>query len=271
MLRQRTITGLGAALLALLAVFFLPAWGFAVFTGLILLVGGGREAARLAGYGQHAMRINMVLMPLAGIIAWVWLGPGGFPRLIIAGAIAWIIPLLWLINFNFGRENRPPHQRLKLACGWIVLLPAWAAIVWLQAQPEGSWLVLLLALIVHGADTGAYFAGTTIGGAKLAPRISPGKTWAGVAGGLVAGAGLSALAVIIIPVLTFNPAVIAALAVPLVLISIAGDLFASLLKRHIGLKDTGRLLPGHGGVLDRFDSLCAALPFFALAIAYLNL
>lgn len=264
MLKQRLITGLIAAALALLGVFYLPPWGFALFAGAVLLAAGGREVARLAGFDARVMAVNMVLMPLAGAVAWLWLWREGFPWLIAAGAAAWIVPLLWLSNFDLGRSDTRLARAVKLACGWIVLFPAWAAIVWLQA--ESPWLVLLLALIVHGADIGAYFAGTTFGGPKLAPRISPGKTWAGVGGGLLAGALFAAIAVRFMPDMTFTPPIATLLALPLVLVSIGGDLFASLLKRHIGLKDTGRLLPGHGGVLDRFDSLCAALPFFALAV-----
>ncbi|MEN1729685.1 MAG: phosphatidate cytidylyltransferase [Pseudomonadota bacterium] len=147
------------------------------------------------------------------------------------------------------------------------MLAAWLAIAWLQQQ--SPWLPVLLIIIIAAADVGAYFTGRSVGGPKLAPRISPGKTWSGVAGGIVAAFIITTIAVLVLPDSPFSPWLAGTIALGLAAISVGGDLFFSLLKRQRGIKDSSHLLPGHGGILDRIDSLGAALPFFALAVAHL--
>jgi phosphatidate cytidylyltransferase len=157
-----------------------------------------------------------------------------------------------------------------LTCGWIVLIGAWVALVELQSR--SPWLVLAAMAIVWIADTAAYFCGRAFGRRKLAPQISPGKTWEGVFGGLAAVAVYALCLVSFAREAGFVPAIGAlavavwlGLALLLTSISVIGDLFESLLKRHAGVKDSGNLLPGHGGVLDRIDALLAAMPLAALA------
>ncbi len=153
--------------------------------------------------------------------------------------------------------------------GVVVLIGAWAAVVQLQAR--GPWVVLAAMAIVWIADTAAYFSGRAFGRRKLAPAISPGKTWEGVYG------ALAAVALYAVVVTQFAEgagyrselsvaaaAIWIAMALGLVLLSVAGDLFESLLKRHAGVKDSGTILPGHGGVLDRIDALLSAMPAAAL-------
>jgi phosphatidate cytidylyltransferase len=136
----------------------------------------------------------------------------------------------------------------------------------LRDQPAGEYLVLLLLVIIWSADTGAYFAGRRWGRHKLAPTISPGKTREGLLGGtLLATLSTVLIAGWFLPTPP-SPALLVALAVLTTLFSAGGDLFVSLHKRTVGLKDSGRLFPGHGGVLDRFDSLLAGAPLFALGI-----
>jgi len=154
--------------------------------------------------------------------------------------------------------------------GAVVLLGAWVALVELQAR--SPWLVLAAMAAVWIADTAAYFSGRRFGRRKLAPRVSPGKTWEGVYG---------ALAAVVLYALALSPfardagfagtpgpataLAFAAFAILVAAVSVVGDLFESQLKRHAGVKDSGALLPGHGGVLDRVDALLAAMPFAALA------
>jgi phosphatidate cytidylyltransferase len=147
-----------------------------------------------------------------------------------------------------------------------VLVPAWLALVVLHEH--APQLVLLLILLVVAADVGAYFGGRKFGRHKLAPAVSPGKTWEGVAGGLVA-AMLMATAGIYW--LHLTPLPFFALSALVVVASIVGDLTESMFKRHAGLKDSGSLLPGHGGVLDRVDSVTAAAPFFLIGLERLGL
>ncbi len=165
------------------------------------------------------------------------------------------------------------ESKLALAlAGWLVLIAAWVALVQIQARSPA--LLLALMGVVWIADTAAYFAGRAFGRHRLAPSISPGKTWEGVYG------ALAATAVYAVALLGFAPAAregaislaVAAAWVALLLaltaVSIVGDLFESLLKRQRGVKDSGRILPGHGGVLDRIDALIAALPAAALIVQY---
>ena len=133
-------------------------------------------------------------------------------------------------------------------------------------QPEGSWLILLLLLTVWAADTGAYFAGKTFGKNKLAPHISPGKTREGLLGGLIAAPLVALLAANLMPLANVDSGKIFMLSLVTALVSVGGDLMISLHKRTSGFKDSSNLLPGHGGVLDRIDSLIAAAPFFALGL-----
>ena len=169
------------------------------------------------------------------------------------------------------------HARaFTLAAGTLAVVPAWCALGLIHAsQPNGHRWLLLALFLVWSADTGAYFAGRKFGGKlfgrrKLAPRISPNKTIEGLLGGLLlslvvamVGAPLAGATVDQLPA-------IALVALASISFSVVGDLFESLLKRHINVKDSGSLIPGHGGVLDRVDSVLAALPVFALGKIWLG-
>lgn len=140
-----------------------------------------------------------------------------------------------------------------------------ACLLWIRSKPEGALLILTLLLAVWATDIGAYFAGRLIGGPKLAPTISPNKTWAGLGGGMIASALITAIAVSFSP----YPASIGAalwIGITLAILGQAGDLFESWLKRRAGVKDSGALIPGHGGLLDRIDGLILTTPFFALLV-----
>ena len=146
--------------------------------------------------------------------------------------------------------------------GWLVLVPAGAALAALHARPGGPALVMTLLAVVWAADSGAWLAGRRFGRTRLAPRVSPGKTWEGVAGGLLAGAAAGAAAAWWFPLTSWVLLLAAVLAAGA---SVVGDLYESLCKRRAGVKDSGRLLPGHGGLLDRIDGLTAAAPVYAVA------
>jgi len=156
---------------------------------------------------------------------------------------------------------------MRLAMGLWVLLPTWVGFSVLR-ESGAAWLLFVL-LLVWGADIGAYFVGRALGRHKLAPRVSPGKTWEGVAGGLMVTA-LLAIVFASWQSLGVAGGLMLMLATAVVtLVSVLGDLLESMLKRHRGIKDSSQLLPGHGGVLDRVDSLTAAVPLFALLSGWL--
>ena len=265
MLRQRIITAVIMVLAVLAALFFAPSWVFTLLAAVVLLAIGGWEAAGLAGVTQPRRRQLAGLLGFAIGVALAAIlipsdGQGLSLSLLGLTAVGWGAAFLWLANPSWGTQQ----FAVKACLLGLILLGAWLALVQLQAQ--SAWLIVWLLAVIGAADVGAYFTGRHFGGPKLAPRISPGKTWSGVGGGLLAALLMAPLAAAVLPapLLSLHPAALALVGAGLAMVSIGGDLFISLLKRQAGLKDSSHLLPGHGGLLDRLDSLGAALPFFAL-------
>lgn len=183
--------------------------------------------------------------------------------LLLASLLWWLAALALVATYP-----RPLNLTFVAGAGLVVLLPSWLLLVRLHGQAElGAELAFLCLLIVWAADIGAFFVGRWLGAAKLAPAVSPGKTWEGVTGGLLA-AGLAAGGAAHVLGLPVAPLVV--LGAGTALVSVLGDLTQSMFKRNVGLKDSGRLLPGHGGILDRIDSLTAAAPTFVAGLYVLG-
>lgn len=267
MLETRLLTAVILVTIGLSALFLLPPAGFALAAGLVLLLGGGWEAARLAGFEQPLARWAYAFL-LGLVAALIWQVAAAPGPLLGASCILWLFNFAWLGRPEAGHSTRSWIVWAKAALLGGVLIGLWLGLVELKAI--SPWLVFLLLVTIAAADTFAYFTGRHFGGPKLAPRISPGKTRSGAIGGLAGAAVLTSIAGMLVPVSPFPPGWIALLALGLALISIGGDLFMSLLKRHRGLKDASNLLPGHGGILDRFDSMAAAVPFYALTVLGLS-
>lgn len=266
MLRTRVVTAIIITVIGLTAVFTLGPGAFALLAAVILLVLGSWEAGLLAGLSSPASRAGYALVIcIAGALLFAQFHPDWIIGLLLPGCVVWLGLAVCLTRPEFGREAHAMHTAVKLLVLAVVLLTAWIAVIWLQA--DSGWYVVLLMLVIAGADIGAYFSGRAIGGAKLAPRISPGKTRSGAIGGLVCAMLVAAIATLSLPITPFGPFEAALVGLALAAVSIGGDLSISLLKRQRGLKDTSNILPGHGGILDRFDSIGAGLPFFALAVA----
>ncbi len=157
---------------------------------------------------------------------------------------------------------------MRSLMGLLILAPAWLAAVYLLSFPRGGTLMVAMALIVAAADIGAYFSGKAFGKHKLAPDVSPAKTWEGFWGGVLACLLLSLAVWYLLPPQKQHIGLISVVTVVLItgIASVVGDLTVSMVKRQSGIKDSGNILPGHGGVLDRLDSLCAAAPVFALGL-----
>lgn len=261
MLLERIVTALLLILLLALVLFVLPP-ALAVIALGVLTLAGAWEWAAFAGLTTHAARAGyaascaVVMSVLWGVGA----TPSGFEAVMSVALLWWVGAFGW-VAFAPGR-GRP---LLAGAAGIAALAPMWVAMAHLYASGQrGLELVLFVLLLAWAADMGAYFAGRHFGRTRLAPRVSPNKTWEGVLGGLAASAAVAwaGHAWFGLPTTAFLP-----LCAATVLASIVGDLTESMFKRQVGLKDSGRILPGHGGVLDRIDSLTAAVPVFALGLS----
>jgi phosphatidate cytidylyltransferase len=186
---------------------------------------------------------------------------------LLSGLTASFAGLLVLTGLCFASLRRRAGAPLLAAAGLPYVTATALGLIWLRDSQGGGWTLLFFLLIaVWATDIGAFFIGRAIGGPRLAPRLSPNKTWAGAGGGLLAAAGVAAFWCAII-VGASRPAVGLALAIALSIASQAGDLFESAIKRRFGVKDSGALIPGHGGMLDRIDGLLFAAPVFAGAHA----
>jgi phosphatidate cytidylyltransferase len=279
--RTRVIAAAVMLQVAVLAVLFLPSALLAAAIGLLMMIGLWEWSllAGLSGLVPRAAYLVVNALVLAGL-AWA-AGPDLAPIKLVAlaGVLWWLLVPIWLLRFDFAKEDRAWSRALKLFAGSAGVIPAWAAIYWLHhgaaglghAPAEGPAWTLFVLLMVWAADTGAYFAGSRWGRRKLAPRISPGKSWEGLFGGLLVSLLLAAASVPMLGLAWWQLPQLLMLVMLTVLVSIAGDLFESLMKRHAGAKDSSHLIPGHGGVLDRIDSLLAALPVFVLGKIWLEL
>jgi phosphatidate cytidylyltransferase len=261
LLRTRILTGVVLGVVVVASVLALGTTPASLVFAAFWLVGAG-EWARIAGLGRAgrlAFSAAFAIFALAVLAV-------GLPAAAIAG-ILWLAVACWLAAFVFVLRYPAPLAQLPIVVAGLVVLPAaWLAVHALHgAAPEGPGLILAGLVIVWSADIGAYFVGRGLGRTPLAPRVSPKKTWEGVFGGVALASIAGALAA---GLLGQPLAVFASLAAGVALISVVGDLGISLLKRRAGLKDSGVLLPGHGGVLDRFDGVTAALPFFVLGLQF---
>lgn len=266
MLKQRVVTAI-FLLLGFGSVLFLAGpLGFAVAMAIVVLVGAW-EWSNLSGLETIYARLGYVCaMACALLLSHSWLAAGGVDALrsvLMAACLWWTVALLWVQGYpSSGIFLGAPAVRLFI--GFFVLVPAWHSLVYLHALEAGQWLVLGLIILVAAADTGAYFTGKAIGKRKLAPKVSPGKTWEGALGGALLALCLTGCA---LAFTTSAPLYLAAvIALPAAFVSVLGDLFESMLKRHRGVKDSSTLLPGHGGVLDRLDGLVAAAPVYVLTL-----
>ena len=267
MLRQRVQTALMLLPLAIAAIFALPVKWFLALLAVILL-GGSWEYVRLAGFSGHAggyllVLVQAVILVTLFIYADQW--DSGILTYLYIICAAWLLMFIRLPLYRPGTAVDNNYRLVSFVTAIVSVTTGWFAVCWLRTQTDGSWLILLLLLIVWAADTGAYFTGRTFGKKKLAPHISPGKTRAGLLGGLVSGPLVALLAASLMPLEKVAPVTLVMISLVTVLASVGGDLMISLHKRTSGFKDSSNLLPGHGGILDRLDSLLAAAPFFALS------
>ncbi len=259
-MKERVVTALIAFLLLLLVLFVLPPSAVGFVFAIVLLAGAWEWSAFLRFPGL-AVRVGYVAVTGMLIVA-VSLAPPALGRTILEVSLGWwCTTLIWAFFFP-----TPIPAFVRWLAGPVVLVPLYVALTSLYFVDPVTLLFALL--IVWAADSGAFFVGKTVGRVKLAPKISPGKTWEGALGGLGAVVLLTLLwsAWSHSDLQVFVPFCLA-----VACLSIVGDLTVSMFKRDAGLKDSGALFPGHGGVLDRIDSIAAAAPLFALGAGWAGL
>ena len=288
MLKQRVITALVLGLVFLTSLFYIPFQQF-VWVSLFIFAYGAFEWSKLSEikgrFQQTLYSLGFILF--ASVIyfgalsesLWTPLGMIADHNLIIMllGCCWWLFSSTLVFIYPRGRRCWQHKVLTKSLFGYLTLIPAWLGLLtlrewhYLLSEAKGAWLTLFVFAIVWSADTGAYFAGKKFGRHKLMPNVSPGKTLEGVLGGMVAVLVLTSV-VLLLSDTDFSDWWILSICCALVgLVSVFGDLTESMLKRDAGIKDSGNILPGHGGLLDRMDSITAAIPVFIVLFSYFYL
>lgn len=262
-LKQRVVTGVILIVAVLLGVTFLSNSILSIIALIAFISIGGWEWSKMVGYKDDMSRGLFVLALLAVTsIAIVWEDTRWV--FMVIGVIAWAIALVLLATYEQGMSLYKDNKWLLRVSAFFVLIPAWSALITLHAHRPG--LVLYLIFLVAVADSGAYFTGKAMGKNKLAPELSPGKTREGVMGGVGGAFVWSIMGAYVLDISAGDWTYFILLSILVAVFSVAGDLFESLIKREAGQKDSGNILPGHGGILDRVDGLVAVLPLFALGV-----
>lgn len=268
MLITRILTALVLLPLVIAAIFMLPTPGVAVVLGGFFMVGAWEWGLLTRMSGMPARVVFLVITAIAFVLLW-WKMAFVASPLICLAALWWLLAAYYVIRFPQGWDVSVGLTPVAGGLGLLILSAPFVALLLLHALPLGPQLLLYLLVLIWAADTGAYFAGRALGKRKLAPRVSPGKTWEGAIGGVL----LTLLAAVLGAWwfgYTHGQAVtFTLLGVATAIFSIIGDLTISMFKRQAGVKDSGRIFPGHGGVLDRLDSLLAAAPCFVLGYTLL--
>lgn len=271
MLKQRVITAVIMIAIIGAGIVFLPVKGLAILLGSVVLLAAW-EWSELAGLKTLAYKLTFVLMCAALMFALSAytqllgnLQVDSLQDILGVACTWWAIALLWVKSYPASAVLWR-SSAVRIAMGFLVLVPAWAALVYLRLHLHGVVVIFILIALVAAADIGAYFSGRAWGKAKLAPNVSPGKSWAGFWGGLACSALFAYACWLLLDDGRMQLRVVMAIAVITALASVLGDLVESMIKREQGVKDSGVMLPGHGGMMDRLDSLCAAAPVFALSL-----
>ncbi len=271
MLKNRIITA--AILIPIVIVFIFLAdtiWFSALFAVFIAI--GAWEWAGLCK-ATDSIKIGYIIFIVLTLIGIYWLNNSLlFNSIVLCGVIYWLFAVILVVSYQKQRNLLPRSMPLQMLVGLLLLIPMWSGLTILKSFSEnGAELIMLLMLLIWGADTAAYFAGKKWGKRKLANRVSPGKTWEGTIAGVVSSVIIAVCYVVVSNKNLDDSLLFIGLAILTVIGSVFGDLMESLVKREAGQKDSGNILPGHGGVMDRIDSLTAASPIFVFGLISLGL
>lgn len=263
MLKYRLLTAFLMGPIILWGIFSLPENWFAI-SAVVLVTMGAWEWSALTGISKISHRSMFVLLNLFIIISVLYLQNNNINLAVILASLAWwIISIPLLLSFPFNDKNILHSKLIKGAVGIVLLLATLVSMVLIRSNSHyGPEFVLYVILLIWFADSGAYFAGRALGKNKLLPNVSPGKTWEGVAGAISITLIMSVVAINILNIPSSHATPFILVTLVSVVYSIVGDLSESMFKRMSHIKDSGHILPGHGGILDRIDSLMSALPVF---------
>jgi phosphatidate cytidylyltransferase len=281
LLKQRILTALILAPLAIAAIFYLPLNYFAGFILVVMAIGAWEwgplmglvtSKKRWAFVGTNVLLITLLWLYLPVNHLWLeYKNPHQAVLALLWLAVAWWV-LSAILTLSYPKRSQfwSSHRSIRGVFGWLTLIPTWLAFMVLRSSHYelepfyGAQLLMLLFLMVWGADVGAYFVGKAIGKTKLLPNVSPGKTMEGFLGGIVSACLLILITGFIFEWSSDKFIVLLLVTVLITTVSVLGDLNESMFKRQAGVKDSGTILPGHGGILDRIDSLTATAPIYAL-------
>lgn len=262
---QRIRTGLAMAVPAVLLILYAPPLILESLIGALIL-GAAWEWSALAGLVARSARIVFVAATGSAMaLALLTAGPGraGLEPVLLASGAGWIVATIAVVAYPRGTAIWG-SVLCRMLLGVCVLVPPWIAVLYLRSLPHGEWQLLFCIALIAFVDIGAFFAGRRLGGPKLMPRVSPAKTWSGFCGGLLSSLGLALGAGMAVGMSAGRLRLWLLVCLVTAVAAVVGDLLESMLKRFSGIKDSGSLLPGHGGLFDRLDSLTAGLPVFAL-------
>lgn len=290
-MKLRVITALCLVPLVLAAVFLLPFDYFSLFVGAIYLL-AAREWGQFIDpekSGVLLISLGLVLFGLMGLVPLHALWQEGASAdtlaaglhnntvwMLAVGGVWWLVALLMVASYPRSAALWRANPGMKAMSALLTLAPFYYAVLVLrsfQYQENayfGAWLLLFVMALVWAADTGAYFVGKALGKRKLCPHVSPGKTIEGMLGGVLAAMVFAVIVIQSVNLGSGQGAVILVASLVAVLASVLGDLTESMFKREAGLKDSGNILPGHGGIMDRIDGLTSALPVFVLVVWLLS-
>ncbi len=267
MLKQRLLTALILIPLIVWVLLSLSSQTLAWFMSIFVVL-GAYEWANICSYSQKKRPIYAITIGVALLILSLFWHKPTMMTILIGACLWWILALYWILRYQKGHHLIPTSPLVKALLGLLILLPPWIALLILHERFGGEW-VLFLFVLIWAADSGAYFVGQKWGRTKLADQISPGKSWEGVAGALLMTLLISLAYALFksMPLMTLSYFMLLCLLT--IIASIIGDLLESMFKRQAGIKDSGQILPGHGGVLDRIDSLTSAAPIFVVGLILL--
>lgn len=268
MLKHRLLTALILIPLVIWGILKLPNDILALILALVIIQGGWEwsRLMQLAAIYQRGLFTLLVAACLGAGWSLLDFGETDWLAILVIGLFWWLLAILWVLTYPRTVARWSPRG-IQAVIGLLILVPTWIAVVWLHgSSANGPYLVLYLLSLIWVADSGAYFGGRRWGKRKLAPKVSPGKTWEGVASAVFASVLYAFLATQVFSISGSLLIFFVLLSLVTVSFSILGDLAESMFKRHAGVKDSGALLPGHGGVLDRIDSVTAAAPVFVVGL-----